>query len=207
MNWVDFVLIAVVVVGALMGMRIGLIKAALTAVGLVIGWALAGQLSDKIGGIFGDSLSNDTLVTVITYGIIVVGALIAASIAARVIKPLLTVFTLGLSSLVDRLGGLALGLLIGLVISGALIVGAARLTYDFDPESIVGENVPAQVLDQVTDQLARVVEAREGLETELTDSQLVSLFVDITDALPASALGFVPSDFGLALDILEASMD
>ena len=209
MNWLDFALIAVIVVAALGGMRFGLIRAALTAVGVYIGWILAGQYSDDIGALFGDSLSNDALVTVISYVLIMVGALIGSSIVARIVKPLLTVFTLGLSSLVDKIGGLAIGLLIGVAVAGALIIGMARLTYDFDIESIA-EVAPLREVSRVVsigDQLARVDNTKEQLETALADSQLVSAFIGVTGAIPGDTLGLVPSDFKFALEILEEHID
>ena len=209
MNWLDFVLIAVVVVAGLGGMKFGLIRGVLTAVGVYIGWTLAGQYSDDIGAFFEDSLSNDALVTVIAYAIIMVGALLASGIVAKIVMPLLTVFTLGLSSLVDRIGGLAMGLLIGVAVAGALIIGMARLTYNFDIESIT-EVAPLQVVSRVAkigDQLVRVEDAREQLETVLADSQLVAAFIDLTGAMPGDTLGLVPSDFKFALEILQEHID
>ena len=219
MNWLDIVVLAILAVGAFMGMRFGLIGAAITAAGVFIGWLLAGQWSDDIGALFGDSLSNDTLVTVVSYALILVAALVVTGIAKKVIMPLLTVVTLGLSSMVNKLGGLGLGLLMGIAMSGALIIGLARLTYDFDVDTIITESVleqvPAQVQGQVTaqlkeqlaGQLSQVENAREALETALKESALVPVFINITDALPADALGFVPSDFKIALDILEERIE
>ena len=49
--------------------------------------------------------------------------------------------------------------------------------------------------------------ARRGtkgwLEDVLVESAVVSGFVGVADALPGNALGFVPSDFDAALNILE----
>ena len=212
MNWLDYMLIAILVIGALVGMKFGLIRSALTAVGVYVGWILAGQYSGELGALFEDSLSNDTLVTVLSYGIIMVGALAGASIAAKFIRPLLTIFTLGLSGMVDKLGGLVLGLLIGVAIGGALIIGMARLTYNFDTSTILNA-VPAQVAGQVADkvaqveaQLANVEGVRDQLETALTGSTIVSIFIDVTDFIPADALGLVPDDFKIALDFLEVSI-
>ena len=211
MNWLDFVFLAIIAIGAVMGLKIGVIGAAFAAVGVLVGWLLASQWSDDVGGVFGDSLSNDTLVTVISYTIIIAGAVIVSRIATKIIKPLLAAFTLGLSSLADRLGGLALGALFGAVISAVIIVALARLTYDFDTSTVTGI-IPKQVAGQVAEvaeleqQLARVENVREQLETALTGSQMVTIFINIADVLPASTLGFVPSDFKAAMDILEANI-
>ena len=209
MNWLDFVLIAILVIGALFGMRVGLIGAAFNAAGIYIGSLLAGQYSDDVGNIFADSVSNDTLVTVISYVIIIVVAVAVSNFVGKIVKPLLTVFTLGLSSMVDKLGGLALGLLLGIAIAGAVVIGLSRLTYNFDTD-VITNAIPSGVVDQVDKvqaQLAQVEDVREQLEKGLTESQLVPIFIDITDAIPANTLGFIPDDFKVALDFLEVSIE
>ena len=209
MNWLDFVILAIVIVGTVTGMRIGLIGAAFTVVGAFVGWLLAGQLSDDIGGLFDASLSNDTYVTVISYTIIIVAAVAVANIVVKFVRPLLTVFTLGMSSMVDRLGGAGLGLLSGIAIASVFIIVLGRLTYDFDIGTLTGA-IPDRAAERVTvlkDQSASIENARDKLETALTESALVSIFIDVTDAIPASTLGFVPSDFKAALDIVESRID
>jgi len=207
-NWFDFVLLAVLILGILYGMKTGLIKAAFVAVGGYAGWLLAGQFGGRVGSLFDSSLGNETLVSVISYAIIIVGALIVASIAAKIVKPLLTVFTLGMSSMVDKLGGLVLGLLIGVSIAGALVIGAARLTYDFDT-SILTDKVPDQAgnVEEIEKLLAKPEEVRETLQTALSESKLVPTFINVVDSLPGDALGFIPADFMEALNILKAEID
>ena len=208
MNWFDFVLLAVLVVGILYGMKTGLIKAAFVTVGGYVGWILAGQFGGRLGGLFDSSLGNETIVSVVSYAIIIVVSLIVASIAAKIVKPMLTVFTLGMSSMVDKLGGLVLGLLIGVSIAGALVIGAARLTYDFDT-SLLTDKVPDQAgnVEEIEKLLAKPEEVRETLQNALSESQLVPTFVNVVDSLPGDALGFIPADFMEALEILKAEID
>lgn len=209
MNWLDFFLLAVVVISALMGMRIGVLGAGFAVGGVVIGMLLAGQCSDDVGALIGDNLTGDTLITVVSYAIIIFGSFVVANIILKFARPLLTVFTLGLSSLVDRLGGLAMGLVIGIALVGVLVIGLARLAYNFDTEALAAalqEQVPGQI-SVPTQTLSQVDDVREKLEESLTNSQIVSVFIDVTDALPGEALGFVPDDFSLALDILKASIE
>ena len=200
MSWLDFLVIAIIVVAAYMGMKRGLIGAAIGALGGFIGWLVAGQVSDDLGGLAGDSLPNDTWVTVISYAIIIILALVLSGFVTKIERPLLSVATLGLTSMVDRLGGLALGLILGLAISGALIVFMARLAYNFElpDEGIAGT---------VTEKIPNVEETREFVEDSLIDSTIAEAFIDLTDALPGDALGFVPSDFEAALDILEQRIE
>lgn len=198
MNWLDWVLLAIIAITALVGMKVGLIRAALSFVAMVIGWIFAGQISDKVGGIFDSSLSNDTIVTVTTYAVLMIIAIIISGFITKIIKPIMAIFTLGLSSMVDKIGGLALGLLFGFAIVGVVIIAGARLTYDFDT-SVLEDKLPGQV----SDQLPKIDDVSEKLETALSESKIVETVVNVIDVLPAGALGLAPSDFGTAMEILD----
>ena len=198
MNWLDWVLLAIIAISAFMGMKVGLIRAALGFVAMIIGWIFAGQISDKLGGIFDSSLSNDTIVTVTTYAVLMIIAIIISGFITKIIKPIMVIFTLGLSSMVDKLGGLALGLLFGFAIVGVVIIAGARLTYDFDT-SVLEDKLPGQV----SDQLPKIDDVSEKLETALSESTIVETTVNVLDVLPAGALGLAPSDFGTAMEILD----
>ena len=200
MNWFDFVIIAIVVLGAIQGMRVGMLGAAVTAIGVIIGWLIAGQLADKVGGIFDNSLTGDTIVTVVSYIVIMAVTLVIIRFVWKILKPILTVVTLGMTGMVDRLGGLALGSLFGIVMAGAAIIVVARFAYNFE--------VPEDgVTGSVAQRIPRVDDTKESVENALTDSAIVSAFIDVTDAIPGDALGFVPSDFRISLDILEKSIE
>ncbi len=200
MNWLDWVLVVIVAAAALMGMRTGIMGAAITAAGVIIGWLLAGQWADEIGSLAGDSLSADKWITVVAYVIIIAAAVAVAGFAGKFIRPLITVATLGLAGIPDKIGGLALGLIVGIAVAGALVIALARITYDFElPE----EGIAGSVADRVPN----VEETKERVEEALSQSAIVSGFIDVTDALPASALGFVPEDFEAALNILEQAIE
>jgi len=200
MNWLDFVIIAIVVVAAVMGMKTGIIGAAFGAVGAFVGWMVAGQVGDRVGGLFDESVTNDTTVTVITYALIMIAGIVVAGILWRIARPFVSVTTLGMTGMVDKLGGVVLGLAVGVAVSGALIVVLARFAYDFE---IPDEGVAGRVADRIPD----VEKTRRTLDDALTGSVIVEAFVDVTDALPADALGFIPSDFETSLDILEQNIE
>lgn len=202
MNWLDIVVIALIVLGGLAGLRTGLFGAAFAAAGALIGWFVAGQLSDDLGGLFSGSLSNDTLVTVISYAIIIILSLVIARLAWKLVRPVLTTLTLGLAAMVDRLGGVALGLVLGGAIAGALIIAMARFTYNF---TLPEEGIAGTLVERTP--LVRVEDTREGVRNTLTGSRLVPVFIKVVDALPGDALGFVPSDFRVALDLLKQDIE
>jgi len=216
MNWLDIALIVILVLGLLWGMKTGLIGAIFTAVGILAGWVLAGQMADEIGGLFESSLSSDTLVTVVSYMIIIIASVVIIGFIGKLAKPILTTATLGMSGMVDKLGGLALGLVIGLAIAGVCITGMARFAYNFTIHTpgleavapgITGTAIGGQAAALGDVSLPIVDDKKQAVEDSLTESTIVPIFMDIQGALPADALGFIPADFGLALDILQAEIN
>ena len=187
--WLSILLLA-----AYKGMGVGLIGTAVIAFAGFIGWMLAGQLADDLGGYF-EKLSNDTLVTTISYVAIIATAIAIGTIVSKFVKPLLPIATLGLSGIIDKVGGVALGLAFGIAITGALIIALARFTYDFE--------IPEQGLSSIVAAKIPVSDTKTFTESALTNSSLVVIFIDSVDSLPGNAFGFVPSDFKASLDILK----
>ena len=224
MNWLDIALIVILVLGLLWGMKTGLIGAIFTAVGILVGWVLAGQMAGDIGGLFESSLNSDTLVTVVSYAIIIIASVVIIGFIGKIAKPILTTATLGMSGMVDKLGGLALGLVIALAIAGVFITGMARFAYNFTIQTpgveavapgITGTAIGGQAAaatGALTDALGDVSlpivdDKKQTVEDSLTESTIVPIFMDIQGALPADALGFIPADFAVALDILQAEIN
>ena len=191
MNWLDIVIIIIVGVSAFMGLRIGLIRAGLAALGIFVGSILGGQISDDIGGYFTGIDSDSAVATVISYAIIISVSLTAAAIASVVLRKVAHVLFMGWA---DKLAGVALGLAAGGVISAAVIMGMANLTYN----SEVGEEFAGKVLNSALD----TDEAKKLLESGLTRSSLAKAFIDVVEVVPSSTLWFVPSNFRGALDVL-----
>ena len=222
MNWLDITLIVIMALGLLWGLKTGLISAIFTAVGILVGWVVAGQLADDIGGYFESSLNSDTLVTVVSYAVIIIASVVIIGFIGKILKPIVGIATLGASSMVDKMGGLAMGLVIGLAIAGVFITGMARFAYNFTVEipdieiagaagSALGSQASA-VTGALTDSLSGfslpiVDDKKEAVEDALTESTIVPIFMNIRGALPGNALGFIPADFAAALDILQEAID
>ena len=213
MNWLDFVLLGTLAVSAAVGLKLGLIKAVLVAAAVCVGGLIAGRLSGGVGeflsglvsmeGDIGDLLSktvqNETILTVLTYVVIIGAFLLIARILAK-LAFVLKLATMGLSSVVDRGGGLLLGFLIGITLTSALVLGLAALTYgtDYDDAlSGISSTVALERVDLVV----------SGFEGGLVGSGLVSVYLDVFDLLPGGALGFVPPSFAHAVDILQTKID
>ena len=189
-NWIDIVLIIVAAVGIFVGWRIGLLEAIFTTLGVIIGMFLAGQLADDVAEALTESVSSDTIATALAYLILVGGSIGAALVARSVVKKMLSLVFLGW---VDSIGSLALGLVTGVLLAGALITLAARYSGNI-PEGELGF-------------IVKVSGIQGNINGALVDSSLVPIWLDVVDAIPADALGMVPDDFKLALEALQDRID
>lgn len=191
MNWLDLVFIGILGVSAFMGLKIGLIRAGLTALGIFVGSILGGQLSDDIGGLFTGIDSDSAVATVISYAIIITACLTIAAAASMLLRKVLSILLMGWA---DKLAGGALGIAAGAVISAGVIMGMANLTYGAE----VGDKIATKVLNSTLD----TDRAKKRLEDGLTHSAMVDAFLDVVEIVPSSTLWFVPNNFRSALDIL-----
>lgn len=204
MNWLDIVLLVALVGGAVQGMRIGLLGAAVTAIGGLVGWMFAGQFSDKIGGVLSKvPFLSDQIVTVVSYAIIIILVIAVTRFAWKFIKPIVTLMTVGLSAMVDKVGGIVLGLILGIVVSGAIVILLARFTYDFD---LPVDGLPNIAQDQIAKQVP-LKGKKDSVESALIESTITPNIVKVLNNLPGKGLGFVPGDFDVALKHLNSNLD
>ena len=188
MNWLDIVLIGLVIVGALRGLRIGLLGAAVNVLALVLGWLLASQVAYALGlvGSYFEWTSSSIIVAV--YVMVIAATVAAVQFAWKIIRTSLGIATLGASSLIDRVGGLLLGVILGVVVSGALVLGLARLTYNLPLESEDASRAGRQV--------------RDGLERSLSESAIVRIYIEETEGLPLNGFGFITPGFAESLELV-----
>ena len=186
MNWLDLVFIGIVGVSALMGLKIGLIRAGFTALGIFVGSILEGQLSNDIDGLFSGIDSDSAVANAIFYALIItIFLVIAAAAASLVVRKVLTILLMGWA---DKLAGGALGIAAGAVISAGVIMGMANLTYG----SEVADEIATKVLNSTLD----TDRAKARLEEGLTHSAIVDTFLDVVDVVPSSNFGSFPTTSG-----------
>ena len=128
MNWLDAALIVSILVGVVIAHRIGNEKAAFLSASIVVGWLLAVRFSDALAQVLlARILVNfQPLASTLFYLAIVV---LAAVAALRLFRKFGAV-TSKLSPAMTKLGRIAVGLALGVVISGALAVGLTRAAFD-----------------------------------------------------------------------------
>ena len=202
MNWLDFVLLMVLISGFLYGVKVGLIGALFMTAGVIVGWQIAGHFADDLGAALSGPIAVDTIVTFISYVVILVATAVVFRLVHRLLGPILAVTTSGLSVAADKLGGVVVGAILALFVTGASILGLARLAYAFDvPSSGVAGTVSRTL------RLPPTLEVREGLSRGLAGSSFARSFVTVVDNVPGDAIGFAPDDFEVAVLILKHKID
>ncbi len=122
MNWLDIVIIVALSISTFFGLRIGIIKAVLSLVGLTVGIILAGRfyapLSEQLSFI-----PQTDVAKVVAFAIILIGIMIVAAILARFLKWTASLIML---NWVNHFGGAVFGLALGAIFCGALLAVWAK---------------------------------------------------------------------------------
>ena len=226
MNWLDFVILGILIVSMYWGLKTGIFVAAIYGIGILIGWRISGEVSQTIGELIGDALglqsdsvkavselsgvnlSIDTTTTIVAYVIILILTLVATKIILKFIKPFLTVIdvaTLGFS----RIAGIILGLIVGVIICSVTIAGLTRLAYDFHelpnvPGSSLISNGEILVIEGID---AKIENTRTSIEDALIDSTIAPIFVSVLQITPDDAFGIIPTDYMTAIKILDSKLE
>ena len=129
LNWLDLVFIGGVAIGALLGIWIGLIRATFAAGGVIIGTFLVAHLRDDVTGLLTDYLSSETLAAAVGYAVTISVVFAGFVIAASIVRKIVYRLFLGW---IDRLAGVAVGLIAGFIILGVAMVGIIELGYSYE---------------------------------------------------------------------------
>jgi membrane protein required for colicin V production len=207
LNFYDWVLIALFAIGALWGFRKGLVDAVLLVISIYVALLLSGLFAGRLLSLIWDDAENQALATAIGYVIIFVGVFFASSIVSRIIKASLKAVYAGW---IDKVGGILVGIVAGVLLAGGLMAVMARYTYVVDLEG-AGVSEEDDLSDEsIVNRLRDTAEgflndsAREQFDEWLVGSEVVDVLIDIRNVLPGSALGMYPQEFNTAIDILES---
>lgn len=203
MQWLDFLIILILCVSLLWGLKTGLLEVVFLCAGIVVGWWLSGRYADAIGELVNFSARADAFVSVLAYIFIMSVCTAVFVMSGRVVKTIAAKGTLGAASAADRMAGMALGLLMGLTLTVALIVVLARLAFTF---SLAGTDIDIPAGGYVTvngsETSALIEDKRHILVDGLVNSRVVSLFLDVWDVVPRISFSPVVGDFAIGLDLL-----
>lgn len=190
MNWLDIVIIVALVVPAFIGFRKGIIKAALSLAGVIVGAVLASNLSEELGGAMG-FIDNPDIAGIAAYIIILVVVMVVAAILAKVIKFTVKAVMLGW---VDHVGGAVFGFLIGAIFMGALLA--------------VFVNFSGAVGDAITTAIDAVEDVVPGVGDDIADAVVPSVLDEGPKIIQESILaGILLDKFPVVLALLPSEFD
>ncbi|OPX56622.1 membrane protein required for colicin V production [Oceanospirillum multiglobuliferum] len=153
MIWLDWVIIAVLAVSALMGLLRGMVREAISLTTWVAAMLLGRTFGPKIADMLSPYLSNEMLRLGLGYALTVVMVIVIGSVAGRIGKTLVSASGLGHF---DRALGLIFGTLRGAAIL-VIIVAIVSLT-PLAKESVWHESKLVPMLEDLRDQAAGLID-------------------------------------------------
>lgn len=202
MVWYDWILIAPIVLGVVMGYRMGLIKNVLYIVLVAITMIIGGLLSQMIVDAIGLELESDGLVTVIGYGILLVAGFLGVQLFSGVVQMIISKLTFGIGDKVNAVGGLASGLVLGFLVTTIIVNITARWTYTPDEEEDGRLEISEEAISKMFENSIKDT-SREAADKILRESLMVGVVIDVKNLLGGQFLGIIPGEFSDTLDIAD----
>ena len=119
MNWIDILIIVLVGLLGLLGWRRGVIQAITALGGFIIGLTVAGRAYKPLASVLSDAIDSEGSAQMVALAVIFLSIMVASMALGKVLRRTLQFFMLGW---VDNAAGLALGALVGALVSTALII-------------------------------------------------------------------------------------
>ena len=198
MVWYDWILLAPIVLGVILGYRMGLIKNILYIILVAITMVIGGLLSQMIVDAIGLELESDGLVTVIGYGILLIAGFLSVQLFSGIINKL----TFGIGNKVNSIGGLASGLVLGFLVTTILVNITARWTYTPDEEEDGRLEISEEAIAKMFENSIKDT-SREAADKIIRESIMVGVVIDVKNLLGGQFLGIIPGEFSDTLDIAD----
>ena len=202
MNWYDWVLIAPIVLGVILGFRIGLVKNILYIVLVAVTMIIGGFLSQMIVDAIGLELESDGLVTVIGYGLLLIGGFLGVQLFSGVIQAIVSKMTFGIGDKVNQVGGLASGLILGFLITTIIVNITARWTYTPDEDEDGRLEISEEAIAKMFENSLKDT-SREAADLVIRESIMVGVVIDVKDLQGGQLIGIIPGEFSDSLDIAQ----
>ena len=127
MNWLDFAITTTLGVGALLGIRTGIIRVGFAAAAVILGMVMLGEVSRYASIWCGNYGEAEVIVRVIAYGMTIVLSVSIAAAGAMLVRKCVYALCLEWTG---RIAGLALGLVVFVAISAAAIITMTNIAED-----------------------------------------------------------------------------
>tara|TARA_B100001250_G_scaffold61156_1_gene47774 strand:+ start:181 stop:807 length:627 start_codon:yes stop_codon:yes gene_type:complete len=202
MVWYDWLLIAPIVLGVILGYRMGLIKNILYIILVAITMIIGGLISQMIVDAIGLELESDGLVTVIGYGILLIVGFLSVQLFSGTVEMIMNKLTFGIGDKVNSIGGLASGLILGFLVTTIIVNITARWTYTPDEEEDGRLEISEEAIAKMFENSIKDT-SREAADKIIRESIMVGVVIDVKNLLGGQFLGIIPGEFSDTLDIAD----
>jgi membrane protein required for colicin V production len=141
-NWVDFVIVAIVAWSAFRAFRTGLVRELTALIAVIAGIFLAGALSDDLSANLDFLIDDASTRNLVAFIAIFAGTLIAGQVLSVVLSDVAGMLLLGP---LDHIAGAIFGLVQGILIVQVLLIGAAVFPAAASVSSAVDDSKLADV--------------------------------------------------------------
>ena len=202
MVWYDWLLIAPIVLGVILGYRMGLIKNVLYIILVAITMIIGGLISQMIVDAIGLELESDGLVTVIGYGILLIVGFLSVQLFSGTVEMIINKLTFGIGDKVNAIGGLGSGLILGFLVTTILVNITARWTYTPDEAEDGRLEISEEAIAKMFENSIKDT-SREAADKIIRESIMVGVVIDVKNLLGGQFLGIIPGEFSDTLDIAD----
>ena len=163
---------------------------------------IGGFLSQMIVDAIGLELESDGLVTVIGYGLLLIGGFLGVQLFSGVIQAIVSKMTFGIGDKVNQVGGLASGLILGFLITTIIVNITARWTYTPDEDEDGRLEISEEAIAKMFENSLKDT-SREAADLVIRESIMVGVVIDVKDLLGGQLIGIIPGEFSDSLDIAQ----
>jgi membrane protein required for colicin V production len=148
MNWLDAVIVIVLIISAIGGLASGLIKTVFSLAGIIVGVVLAGRLHNGLADHL-SFISNENAAHIVAFIIIFLIVIIIATILGAIISKIVSAMFLGC---INRLAGAAFGAIAGCFFMAAIL--AIWVKYAGENSAVAGSAIAPFLLERFPQVLA-----------------------------------------------------
>ena len=185
MNAFDWILVAIWVVVLLWGIKTGFAKALFVAVAIFIALVIAGRIAPAISAIVTTSELSEAIGDSVIYWVTFAITLFPANFVLSKLHGIINALTLKMLGPIDKLAGMAMGAVLGLLFTIAFVMTSA--SYAIGAVALPDDRFAGQ----------------EKMAEQLANSTIVPFYVTVWDVLPADSFGLIPTEYSDAMDQLD----
>ena len=195
MNLLDIIFGLILLILIFYGFKNGLIKIALFFIACLIGWILSGIFTLTIIKVLPELSLDLNIISGIIYFVLIIICILITNSLTKPLKSILSLATFGFSALIDRIGGIFIGVIFAFVIITISIISLSRITYHFEVSD-------SNIITNYASDTPFIKNKISNVEKQIIESQISLNSIKIINSLNLHKAPFVPVSFSNSFEIL-----